>query len=34
MFKTKPSVLACVSNQYECDRVVEAAKKRAEEEDC
>ena len=34
MFSSKPSVLACVSNQYDCDRVIEAAKKLAIEEDC
>ena len=34
MFSEKPSVLACVSGQYDCDRIVEAAKKLAKEEDC
>lgn len=34
MYNTKPSVLACVSSQYDCDRIVEAAKQLAEEEDC
>ena len=34
MYDAKPSVLACVSGQYDCDRVVEAAKKLANEEDC
>ena len=34
MFSSKPSVLACVSSQYDCDRVIEAAKKLADEEDC
>lgn len=34
MYSSKPSVLACVSSQYDCDRVVEAAKKLANEEDC
>ncbi|HCA04293.1 MAG TPA: hypothetical protein DEO32_00190 [Ruminococcaceae bacterium] len=34
MYSSKPSVLACVSSQYDCDRVVEAARKLANEEDC
>lgn len=34
MYTTKPSVLACVSSQYDCDRIVEAAKQLAKKEDC
>lgn len=34
MYSAKPSVLACVSNQYDCDRVIEAAKKLADKDNC
>lgn len=34
MYSTKPSVLACVTNQYDCDRIIEAAKQLADKEDC
>lgn len=29
----RPSVLACITSQYDCDRIIEAAKQFAEEED-
>lgn len=34
MYSTKPSVLACVTSQYDCDRIIEAAKQLADKEDC
>ena len=30
----KPSVLVCVTGQYDCDRLIEAGFDRAEEFDC
>ena len=34
MYRNQPSVIACVTSQYECDRIIEAAQQRAEEYDC
>ena len=30
----QPSVTACVTSQYECDRIIDTARQIAEEEDC
>ena len=34
MFKNQPSVVACVTSQYECDRIIETAEQLAAEYDC
>ena len=34
MFDDKPSILACVTSQTDCDRIIEEAKIIADEEDC
>ena len=34
MFKNQPSVVACVTSQYECDRIIETAGQLAAEFDC
>ena len=34
MTNTRPSVVACVTGQYDCDRIIEAAEQLAEELDC
>ena len=34
MFRNQPSVVACVTSQYECDRIIEAAEQLAAEYDC
>lgn len=34
MFSNQPSVVACVTSQYECDRIIEEAEQLAAEYDC
>ena len=34
MFNDKPSIIACVTSQTDCDRIIKAAKIIADEEDC
>ena len=34
MYSNKPSILACVTSQYECDRIIETAAALAEEQEC
>ena len=34
MLSNQPSVVACVTTQYECDRIIEEAQQRAAEFDC
>lgn len=34
MYSNKPSILACVTGQYDCDRIIETAAAIAEEHDC
>ena len=34
MFTNQPSVVACVTSQYECDRIIETAEQLAAEYDC
>ncbi len=34
MYPKQPSVIACVTSQYECDRIIEAAEQLAQEYDC
>ena len=34
MLRNQPSVVACVTSQYECDRIIEAAEQIAAENDC
>ena len=34
MTNTRPSVVACVTGQYDCDRIIETAEQLAEELDC
>lgn len=34
MFHKKPSILACVTSQIECDRIIEEAKEIADAQDC
>ena len=34
MNSNKPSILACVTGQYDCDRIIETAAAIAEEQDC
>lgn len=34
MYSKKPSVLACVTNQYDCDRIIKTAEEIALQEDC
>ena len=34
MLRNQPSVVACVTTQYECDRIIEEAQQRAAEFDC
>ena len=34
MQRNQPSVVACVTSQYECDRIIEAAEQIAAENDC
>ena len=34
MNSNKPSILACVTSQYECDRIIETAAALAEEQEC
>lgn len=34
MFNNQPSVVACVTSQYECDRIIETAGQLAAEYDC
>ena len=34
MFGNQPSVIACVTSQYECDRIIEEAEQLAAEHDC
>ena len=34
MIKKQPSVVACVTSQYECDRIIETAEQLAAEYDC
>ena len=33
MYSMKPSILACVTGQYDCDRIIETAAAIAEEQD-
>lgn len=34
MYSEKPSVLACVTSQYDCDRIIDTAQEIAEAQDC
>ena len=34
MLRNQPSVIACVTTQYECDRIIEEAEQLAAEYDC
>ncbi|WP_316609129.1 hypothetical protein [uncultured Ruminococcus sp.] len=34
MYSKKPSILACVTGQYDCDRIIETAAAIAEEQEC
>ena len=34
MYGNQPSVIACVTSQYECDRIIEEAEQLAAEHDC
>lgn len=34
MYSNKPSILACVTGQYDCDRIIETAAAIAEEQEC
>lgn len=34
MYSNKPSILACVTGQYDCDRIIETAASIAEEQEC
>ena len=34
MYRNQPSVIACVTSQYECDRIIETAQQMAEQYDC
>ena len=34
MYSMKPSILACVTGQYDCDRIIETAAAIAEEQEC
>ena len=34
MYSNKPSILACVTGQYDCDRIIETAAALAAEQEC